>query len=749
MPFDGRNKEKDNTMNMNKKWVLPVCVVGAFLLYMLVCGGIFFASVIKMNRSNALSNDVETGRLAYRNSVAYELYSTEEIAENPALQGVKIDFFAAEGQENRFVVVCPGGGYTGVSVEQEGYPVAEFFRQRGYSAFVLTYRTGKNCSYYAPIEDLARALRFIIDHRETFSVNKDSYALCGFSAGGNLIGLFGSEEYGYYAYDLPEPELLIMGYAWCNPNVSSKGNLVETIAHSVLNEQGQEAFLEGADLSEMQVPLYVTEYYPPCYLMHGTADTIVPAWSHSRVLCEKLQENGVPYRYEEAEGVYHGCGVGKGTSCEGWLARATAYWDELYDWTEDDYQTTLYDLDEGHSAEVFTRKIGGFACGVCHPVCAYDVLEDLGVGWVRFDIDALPFLADGTQNPDYLFFKEEAKSYRDRGIKVLAVTPYPDDYIKAGYDPRTEKGQKEIMKIARFYVEDLQGCVNAFQVTNEMGVDYFRAPLTIRESADFMGIQLKAMYRYRGDIVIGYNLATNNIGYVLEAMKPYNAYVDYVGVDLYLGCFDAVFDRIDLAFVVFRYVYELTDRPIMINEFGYMSTGQPKTDSEKKEILLSYGSQGETLQEAEEYAREHVTEILGNEAFPQKLRAYVEVSCGWSESMTEDEKIAVEKEMASMLFDSVTGHLYCELAEGYQLKGLDHTQDGQSDFFVEYFDKMEEADYLCGAFIYQLQDGNVCYVCGQVDCPVETGWGLLDVNGTPKKSYYTLQGIFADLTAEE
>src|ERR1700753_946122 len=38
------------------------------------------------------------------------------------------------------VVICPGGGYAGLSMDKEGYRVAKAFNQFGVTAFVLKYR---------------------------------------------------------------------------------------------------------------------------------------------------------------------------------------------------------------------------------------------------------------------------------------------------------------------------------------------------------------------------------------------------------------------------------------------------------------------------------------------------------------------------------------------------------------------------------------------------------------------------------
>lgn len=66
----------------------------------------------------------------------------------------------------------------------EGFPIAQELNRLGYAAFVLQYRTGEYAQQPAPQEDIARAVQFILDHGDEFQVDTDSYAVMGFSAGG-------------------------------------------------------------------------------------------------------------------------------------------------------------------------------------------------------------------------------------------------------------------------------------------------------------------------------------------------------------------------------------------------------------------------------------------------------------------------------------------------------------------------------------------------------------------------------------
>lgn len=82
------------------------------------------------------------------------------------------------------VVVIAGGSNTHRNNVVEGYPVAEFFNENGYNAFVLQRRVNP----YAPVDqvlDLTRAIRYIRYYAEEKGIAKtDVMITCGFSAGG-------------------------------------------------------------------------------------------------------------------------------------------------------------------------------------------------------------------------------------------------------------------------------------------------------------------------------------------------------------------------------------------------------------------------------------------------------------------------------------------------------------------------------------------------------------------------------------
>ncbi len=376
------------------------------------------------------------------------------------------------------------------------------------------------------------------------------------------------------------------------------------------------------------------------------------------------------------------------------------------------------------NVDIAEEKVGGFMKGVCHADPQYELLEEAGIKWFRDDIP-FPYNSDGSISEHYLNWKKESAEYVENGVRIFGITPYPDDYIAYGLDPRDPDSREGIQDIARFYMNDLKGIVGAFQITNEMGIDRFTLPLTLEEASEFIGMQLEAMYPIRENVIIGYNVGGLSILELPFLMTDYHKYCDYVGLDMYLGCFEPVLKNPDQYITILNFVRRVTNKPIIMCEFGYIGYGEPKNEEEKIAILQKYGYN------SEEEARADIDNFINN--LPEYMK----------EEIIENYGDRTPEEKADLIFNGeYSNHLYCELAEGFGLYGFEHTPEGQADFYSYIIPRIMEVDYVIGAFVYCWGDSDSCYVCGQSDCPVETGWGLVDGQGNPKPSYYSVKEAF-------
>lgn len=95
-------------------------------------------------------------------------------------------FLPAENKNTRrAVVICPGGGYSHLAIEHEGYDWATFFNQEGIAAIVLKYRMPHG-KYEVPISDAEEAIKLVREHSAEWRINPDDVGIMGFSAGGHL-----------------------------------------------------------------------------------------------------------------------------------------------------------------------------------------------------------------------------------------------------------------------------------------------------------------------------------------------------------------------------------------------------------------------------------------------------------------------------------------------------------------------------------------------------------------------------------
>ena len=379
---------------------------------------------------------------------------------------------------------------------------------------------------------------------------------------------------------------------------------------------------------------------------------------------------------------------------------------------------SVLNLPDPHVDDLLER-CGGYICGVCHPDENYTLLQNGGFGWVRFDIP-YPYNADGSISSSYTAFKNRARGYAERGIKVMAITPYPRSYFEiGGFDPVAPENVEKTQQIAVFLLEDLREICGALQITNEMGIETFTYPLTREQAIRFIGIQLQALDPIKGDFPIGYNSAGLS-EWLHKGMRPYHQYCDYVGVDLYTGNTSDATARDYIKRI--RRIYRITHLPVILEEFGFLSEGAPKTAEEKAAILSEYGyaSEEEAAADIENFVRKLPA------AFQQRLR----------ESYTKDE-------WAKAVFQDYRDHFYREISSRGTYRGCAHTPEGQAAFYADLLPRLRRVKCLAGMFIYCWRDSGVCWFCGQAGCPLETRWGLLDPSGTPKPAYDAVKQCFA------
>lgn len=140
----------------------------------------------------------------------WERFLNQLIVRNVTVPELYVVRPSRERNNERAVIIVPGGGYAFVSVENEGLPVARRLAEEGYTAFVLKYRTRKtprspdefldqvakqfaglgtqDGKPYSPaIEDLGTAIRYVSESCPEYDCTSGQVSLIGFSAGGMSV----------------------------------------------------------------------------------------------------------------------------------------------------------------------------------------------------------------------------------------------------------------------------------------------------------------------------------------------------------------------------------------------------------------------------------------------------------------------------------------------------------------------------------------------------------------------------------
>ena len=203
------------------------------------------------------------------------------------------------------VLICPGGGYSGVSQIKEGSEIAKWFNNLGVSAFVLYYRM-PNGHHEIPLKDAQTAFNIIQQRAKEWNINKKKIGIMGFSAGGHLASTVGT----HFKTKNERPAFMILGY----PVVTMDKELTHA---------GSRKNLLGMNPSDDLVKLYsnelqVTKKTPPTFIVHAKDDKTVPI-ANSEQLFKALQQNKVPAEFQIFEIGGHGFGMRKnGIPADNW-----------------------------------------------------------------------------------------------------------------------------------------------------------------------------------------------------------------------------------------------------------------------------------------------------------------------------------------------------------------------------------------------------------------------------------------------
>ena len=228
-----------------------------------------------------------------------------------------ISVYRAANANGACALICPGGSYSGLALDGEGYPVAEWLAHHGITGIILEYRLPHGRTL-VPLLDAQRAIRTIRMNAEQWSLDPTRLGLIGFSAGGHLASTAATQfdDGAVATNDMVEryssrPDFLILVY----PLITMGA---ETHGASRLNLLGLSP--SAAEVDAFSNEKQVTCKTPPSFLVHA-ADDIDVSCANSRAFFNALRAANVCAEYLELPTGGHGLCFG-GALWEEWQEKS-------------------------------------------------------------------------------------------------------------------------------------------------------------------------------------------------------------------------------------------------------------------------------------------------------------------------------------------------------------------------------------------------------------------------------------------
>ena len=215
------------------------------------------------------------------------------------------------------VIICPGGGYTGLAIGHEGRKIAERLQAAGVAAFVLKYRLPSpdlvNNKEIVPLRDAQRAIQLVRENAGKWGIDPRKIGILGSSAGGHLASTAGTH---WQAVRIPNPkntslrpDFMILNY----PVISFADSLTHygsrfQLVGPVLPPEEATRIMQDWQNSEMayrKIPvdpemkkqysneLQVKPDTPPTFITSAIDDDVVKV-QNSLLFIAALQQNKVP-----------------------------------------------------------------------------------------------------------------------------------------------------------------------------------------------------------------------------------------------------------------------------------------------------------------------------------------------------------------------------------------------------------------------------------------------------------------------
>lgn len=199
----------------------------------------------------------------------------------------------------RAIVSVPGGGYSVLSNNHEGYMASDWMNSQGIAFFVVNYRLPEG-DRSKPMGDVMKGIRIVRDSAKVWAINPHDVGIMGFSAGGHLASVISTHA----DFDV-RPDFSILFY----PVIS----MVPELSHkwSCINFLGEEGLKNPDLVNDFSTMNAIRRHLtPPALIISASDDRLVPFVTNGLEYYKRMRMEGndcAMYVYPTGD---HGFGFG-------------------------------------------------------------------------------------------------------------------------------------------------------------------------------------------------------------------------------------------------------------------------------------------------------------------------------------------------------------------------------------------------------------------------------------------------------
>jgi acetyl esterase/lipase len=227
------------------------------------------------------------------------------------------------------MIICPGGGYTYLAIDNNGSDIAHWLNSLGITAFVLHYRL-QEYGQPAALRDVLRAVRLVRSRAREFGVRPDRVGVFGASAGGHLAAcaatLF-ADPAGRTGAALDavsaRPDFVALLY----PLITMRDPYTHAGSRAALLGSSPSAEL----IDRFSAELHVTAHTRPIFIAQTEEDRSVPV-ENSLMFYQALHAAGVPAEMHVWAKGHHGFSLDPSVGPAATWPRRCAEWLEANGW---------------------------------------------------------------------------------------------------------------------------------------------------------------------------------------------------------------------------------------------------------------------------------------------------------------------------------------------------------------------------------------------------------------------------------